>query len=79
LSFALDVNHLFPILGHLAANALYCNVASSSDGIFLGYTAQGRSYRVLNLEMNIVVESCHVTFDETAQAATSSSAGVHAS
>jgi hypothetical protein len=37
----------------------------SSDGIFLGYTPHGRSYRVLNLETNIVVESCDVTFDET--------------
>jgi hypothetical protein len=33
--------------------------------IFLGYTPHGRSYRVLNLETNIVVESCDVTFDET--------------
>jgi hypothetical protein len=38
----------------------------SSDGIFLGYTPHGRSYRVLNLETNIVIESCDVTFDETA-------------
>jgi hypothetical protein len=38
----------------------------SSDGIFLGYTPHGRSYRVLNLETNTVVESCDVTFDETA-------------
>jgi hypothetical protein len=38
----------------------------SLDGIFLGYTPHGRSYRVLNLETNIVVESCDVTFDETA-------------
>jgi hypothetical protein len=37
----------------------------SSDGVFLGYTSHGRSYRVLNLETNIVVESCDVTFDET--------------
>jgi hypothetical protein len=37
----------------------------SSDGIFLGYTAHGRSYRVLNLETNTVIESCDVTFDET--------------
>jgi hypothetical protein len=36
-----------------------------SDGIFLGYTPYSRSYRVLNLETNIVVESCDVTFDET--------------
>jgi hypothetical protein len=38
----------------------------SSDGIFLGYTPHGRSYRVFNLETNTVVESCDVTFDETA-------------
>jgi hypothetical protein len=37
----------------------------SSDGIFLGYTPHGRSYRVLNLETNIIVESCDVTFDKT--------------
>jgi hypothetical protein len=37
----------------------------SSNGIFLGYTPHGRSYRVLNLETNIVVESCDVTFNET--------------
>jgi hypothetical protein len=37
----------------------------SSDGIFLGYTPHGRSYRVLNLETNTIVESCDVTFDET--------------
>jgi hypothetical protein len=38
----------------------------SSDGIFLGYTPHGRSYRVLNLETNTVVKLCDVTFDETA-------------
>ena len=38
----------------------------SSDGIFLGYTPHGRSYRVLNLETNTVVELYDVTFDETA-------------
>jgi hypothetical protein len=37
----------------------------SSDGILLGYTYHGRSYRVFNLETNIIVESCDVTFDET--------------
>jgi hypothetical protein len=29
----------------------------SSDGIFLGYTPHGRSYRVHNLETNTIVES----------------------
>jgi hypothetical protein len=37
----------------------------SSDDILLGYTPHGRSYRVFNLETNIIVESCDVTFDET--------------
>jgi hypothetical protein len=37
----------------------------SFDGILLGYTSHGRSYRVFNLETNTVVESCDVTFDET--------------
>jgi hypothetical protein len=37
----------------------------SSNGILLGYTPHGRSYRVFNLETNIIVESCNVTFDET--------------
>jgi hypothetical protein len=34
----------------------------SSDGILVGYTPHGRSYRVFNL----VLESCDVTFNETA-------------
>jgi hypothetical protein len=38
----------------------------SSDGILLGYTPYGRSYRVFNLETNTIVESCDMTFDETA-------------
>jgi hypothetical protein len=38
----------------------------SFDGIFLGYTPHGRSYRVYNFETNTVVESGDVTFDETA-------------
>ncbi len=38
----------------------------SSDGILFGYTTHGRSYRVFNFETNTVVESCDVTFDETA-------------
>jgi hypothetical protein len=37
----------------------------SSNGIFLGYTPHGRSYMVLNLETNTVVESCDVTFNKT--------------
>jgi hypothetical protein len=38
----------------------------SFDSILLGYTPHGRSYRVYNFETNTVVESCDVTFDETA-------------
>jgi hypothetical protein len=38
----------------------------SFDGILLGYTPHGRSYWVYNVETNTVVESCDVTFDETA-------------
>jgi hypothetical protein len=38
----------------------------SFDGILHGYTPHGRSYRVYNFETNTVVESCDVTFDETA-------------
>jgi hypothetical protein len=37
----------------------------SFDGILLGYTPHGRSYRVYNFETNTVVESCDVTFNET--------------
>jgi hypothetical protein len=37
----------------------------SFDGILLGYTPHGGSYRVYNLETNTVVESCDVTFNET--------------
>jgi hypothetical protein len=38
----------------------------SFDGILLGYTPHGRSYRVYNFETNTIVESCDVTFDENA-------------
>jgi hypothetical protein len=38
----------------------------SFDGILLGYTPHDRSYQVYNLETNIIIESCDVTFDETA-------------
>jgi hypothetical protein len=38
----------------------------SFDGILLGYTPHGRSYRVYNFKTNTFVESCDVTFDETA-------------
>jgi hypothetical protein len=32
----------------------------------IGYTPHGRSYRLFNLETNTIVESCDVTFNETA-------------
>jgi hypothetical protein len=38
----------------------------SSYGILLVYTPHGKSYKVFNLKTNTVVESCDVTFDETA-------------
>jgi hypothetical protein len=37
----------------------------SSDGIFLGYASYSRAFRVLNLDTNLVMETCEVTFDET--------------
>jgi hypothetical protein len=39
--------------------------ASSVDGIFFGYASHSRAYRVLNLEIYQIVETCEVTFDET--------------
>jgi hypothetical protein len=38
----------------------------SFDDILLGYTPHGRFYWVYNVETNTVVESCVVTFNETA-------------
>jgi hypothetical protein len=38
----------------------------SFDGILLGYTPHDRSYKVFNLETSTVIESCDVTFNETA-------------
>jgi hypothetical protein len=37
----------------------------SSDGIFLGYASHSRASHVLNLDTNLVMETCEVTFDET--------------
>ena len=44
----------------------------SSNGIFLGYSTHGHSYRVYNLDTNTIVESCVVTLDESAPSAASS-------
>jgi hypothetical protein len=38
----------------------------SFDDILLGYTPHSRSYRVYNFQTNTVVESCDMTFNETA-------------
>jgi hypothetical protein len=35
------------------------------DGIFFGYASHSRSYHVLNLETNQIVETCEVAFNET--------------
>ncbi len=36
----------------------------STDGLFLGYPAHTRGYRVLILETNKIIETCEVSFDE---------------
>jgi hypothetical protein len=38
----------------------------SSDGILLGYTPDGKTYKEFNIETDTIVESCDVTFNETA-------------
>jgi hypothetical protein len=65
-----------PFISHLRPFGCKCFVlkyenldnfeSRSFDGILLGYNPHGRSYRVFILETNTVVESCDVTFDETA-------------
>jgi hypothetical protein len=65
----LSVSHLRPFGGKcfiLKHDNLDNFESCSSDGILLGYTPHGRSYRVFNLETNTVVELCDETFDETA-------------
>jgi hypothetical protein len=37
----------------------------SSSGIFFGYASHSRAFRVLNIDTNLVMETCDVTFDET--------------
>jgi hypothetical protein len=73
--FELRLGHK-PSVSHLRPFGCKCFVlkcgnldkfeSRSFDGILLGYTPHGRSYRVYNFEINNVVESCDVTFDETA-------------
>jgi hypothetical protein len=65
-----------PSISHLRSFGCKCFVlkcgnldefeSHSFDGILLGYTPHDRSYRVYNLETNTTVESCDVTFNETA-------------
>jgi hypothetical protein len=40
-------------------------ILRSSDGILLGYGSHSRSFCVLNLDTNLVMKTCEVTFDET--------------
>jgi hypothetical protein len=37
----------------------------SSDGNFLGYASHSRAFCMLNLDTNLVMETCEVTFHET--------------
>jgi hypothetical protein len=39
--------------------------ARSVDCIFFGYASHSRSFHVLNLQTNQIVEICEVTFDKT--------------
>jgi hypothetical protein len=65
-----------PFVSHLGSFCYKCFIlkrgnlnkfeSHSSDEIFLGYTPHDRSYRVLNLKTNTIVDSCDVIFDETA-------------
>jgi hypothetical protein len=65
-----------PSVSHFRPFGCKCSVLKRSNldtfeshsfyGILLGYTPHDRSYRVYNVETNIIIESCGVTFDETA-------------
>jgi hypothetical protein len=65
-----------PSVSHLSPFGCKCFVlkrvnldkleSRSFDGILLVDTPHGRSYRIYNHETNTVVESCDLTFDETA-------------
>jgi hypothetical protein len=39
--------------------------SKSYDRIFLGYSSHSRAFHVLNLDTNLVMETCEITFDET--------------
>lgn len=72
-SYELRFGHS-PKISHLGVFGCRCFIlkhgnldkieSRSSDGIFLGYPAHTRGYRVLNLETNKIAETCEVTFDE---------------
>nr|CAD37115.3 OSJNBa0033H08.15 [Oryza sativa Japonica Group] len=49
--------------------------ARSTDGMFLGYPAHSRGYRVLVLETNKIIETCEVTFDEASPGTRPETAG----
>jgi hypothetical protein len=64
-----------PRLSHFRALGCRCFIlkkgrldkfeSRSSNGIFLGYASHSRAFSVLNLDTNLVMETCEVTFDET--------------
>jgi transposase InsO family protein len=66
-----------PRVSHFRAFGCWCFIlkkgrfdkfeSRSSVGIFLGYASHSRAFRVLNIDTNIVMETCEVTFDETMQ------------
>ena len=70
-----------PKVSHLRVSGCRCFIlkrdnldkfeSRSSDGIFLGYSLYGHSYRVYNLDTNNIMESCDVTFDESTTCASS--------
>ena len=69
------MHHRAPNVSHLRTFRCRCFIlkqgnldkfeSHSSNGIFLGYAAHSRAYRVLNLKTNRVIETCETTFDET--------------
>jgi hypothetical protein len=64
-----------PRVSHFRAFGCWCFIlkkgrldkleSRSSDRIFLGYASHSRAFHVLNLDTNLVMEICEVTFDKT--------------
>jgi hypothetical protein len=52
--------------------------ATSTNGIFLGYSAPSCGYRVFVLDTNKIIETCEVTFDETSPGTSPSVVGTSA-